>query len=201
MSAAKIRLSTKEQELATSKEFILTKNEIIRKLQSFLGSLAEEQKKTCKVLSMPEELISVSPKISKGENYKGFPWMVLDYPRNFDKENTFAIRTMFWWGHFFSITLHLSGRYKQQFEKKIMGSYEQLKEKNFYCCTGSDQWQHHFENDNYQLINRFVEQEYIQTITGKPFLKIAAKLELNEWNNTDEALLHYFSQLVKVIND
>ena len=54
-------------------------------------------------------IVQSTPKIAKGENYLQLPYVLLDYPRCFDKENIFAIRTMFWWGNFFSITLHLSG--------------------------------------------------------------------------------------------
>ena len=35
-------------------------------------------------------------------------WII---PAVFSKENIFAIRTMFWWGNFFSISLHVSGKY------------------------------------------------------------------------------------------
>ena len=63
---------------------------------------------------MPEVIKTSTPKISKGENYKDLPYVMLDYPRCFQKEKTIAIRTFFWWGNFFSINLQLSGEYKEQ---------------------------------------------------------------------------------------
>jgi hypothetical protein len=51
-------------------------------------------------------------KISRGENYQLLPYIILDYPSYFSRNNIFAVRTMFWWGNFFSITLHLSGDHK-----------------------------------------------------------------------------------------
>ena len=57
-----------------------------------------------------DSLEPASAKISKGENM-GLPWVMLDYPRLFGQEDVLAIRTMFWWGHCFSVTLHLKGRY------------------------------------------------------------------------------------------
>ena len=76
------------------------------------------------ILHCRKKSLNSSPKISKGENYKGLPWLVLDYPRYFNKEDIFAIRTLFWWGNFFSITLHISGKYKMRYEKKIIDSFE-----------------------------------------------------------------------------
>ncbi len=35
---------------------------------------------------------------------------MLDYPRAFGRDSIFACRTFFWWGRFFSLTLHLAGR-------------------------------------------------------------------------------------------
>jgi hypothetical protein len=35
----------------------------------------------------------------------------------------FAIRTMFWWGNFFSVTLHMKGNYREHFQEKLIGNY------------------------------------------------------------------------------
>lgn len=206
MIAAKIGLSAEEQELAASMDFILTKNEITRKLLLFFGELSKDEKNICSASALPAEVFSVSPKISKGENYKGFPWIVLDYPRIFEKENlpdrkagVFAIRTMFWWGHFFSVTLHLAGKYKSQFEKKILDQYVTLKNKDIYCCIGEDQWQHHFDENNYKLVKTLTEKEFKEKITGKSFLKIASKLESPEWSSAGCSLARHYSQLIKVV--
>ena len=85
-----------------------------------------------------------SGKISKGENYLGLPYAILDYPAIFKKENVFAIRTMFWWGNFFSITLHISGR-KRMREINISKLVENLREKNFLFCINKKEWEHNFD--------------------------------------------------------
>src|SRR5436190_19310256 len=121
---SKIRLSDFEIQLVNNSEWILTKNNIIKKAQQLLGvvqeNIADYIKTKRKIF--PAEIAAISPKISKGENYLGLPWLMLDYPRYFDKENIFAIRTMFWWGNFFSTTLHLSGKYQSQYLQDILNS-------------------------------------------------------------------------------
>ena len=58
----------------------------------------------------PGEVDSINGKIFRGENYLGLPYLVLDYPKHFSKDSIHAFRTMFWWGNFFSFTMHLQGK-------------------------------------------------------------------------------------------
>ena len=72
-------------ELVSSPEIILTKNAILQKIKSFLEALQIKQLEILKQYTskFPEEVLKISPKISRGENYKGLPWLVLDNPRHF----------------------------------------------------------------------------------------------------------------------
>src|SRR5688572_33352065 len=121
MSGTNLHFSEQEMDLYTDTGIILTKNAILQKLKIFLEELQLRQKEIIKsyLEGFPSEVLKISSKVSKGENYKGLPWLVLDYPRHFEPGNIFAIRTLFWWGNFFSTTLHLSGRYKNKFGDKI----------------------------------------------------------------------------------
>ena len=111
MEQTKIQLLPAEMELVSSPGIILTKNAILQKIKSFFEEIQVKQMDILKDYStgLPAEVVKISPKISRGENYKGLPWLVLDNPRYFQHNNIFAIRTMFWWGNFFSITLHRLG--------------------------------------------------------------------------------------------
>ena len=134
MDATKIHLSAKEIQLAGNTRIILTKNRIMEKTRVLLGYLQSEYRESLVQSELPPDLVKSSPKISRGENYKGLPWLVLDYPRRFGAENIFAIRTMFWWGNFFSITLHLSGELKAQVEDKLIASFKSLRKNGFSIC-------------------------------------------------------------------
>src|SRR5438309_4807722 len=110
-------LTAYEMQLVTDAQILITKNTIIRKVYELFGKLSEEYREevNCKIAG--QNLIS--PKISRGENYLGLPYVILDYPRQFAKDDVFAIRSFFWWGNFFSITLHLSGSYLKQYSATI----------------------------------------------------------------------------------
>jgi len=202
----KITLSSFEMDLLNNSEWILTKNQIIKKAQRLLeevqGNIILYTKETS--VNLPREVLITSPKISKGENYNGLPWLMLDYPRYFEKENLpdrpagiFAIRTMFWWGNFFSTTLHLSGSYKEKYTSAIARSYEALCKNEFYSCVHDEQWHHHFEQENYLPIKNFSAADFTDHINKRSFVKLSRKLSFLEWNNAPDLLSESFIRITK----
>lgn len=203
MNQAKIRLSQSEMELVNNADLILTKNAILKKVNQLLGNLQAKQQEIVRLKApgLGEKVSGTVPKISKGENYKGLPYLILDYPRYFIHENIFAIRTMFWWGNFFSVTLHLSGVHKKEAEEKIMASFKILGEKGFYCSGNEDPWEHHFENGNYRLLSEMSKNDFEKSVREKPFIKIANKLSLLKWDDAEEILQSYFEEIIGLLAD
>ncbi len=198
MDATKIRLSPEEEMLVSRSDWILTKNRVIQKTMQLLGDVQLEQKDllTTYASILPQEIIQSSPKISRGENYQGLPWLMLDYPRLFNKEDGFAIRTFFWWGHFFSVTLQVSGRYKKLIEANLLQALPELKTKGFFGCIQDDPWQHHFEPDNYKSLQTFTPGEWQDLVAGRDFIKIAKTIPLQEWNVAPGKMMEIYSGLV-----
>lgn len=174
MNEAKIRLSQKEMELVINAQFILTKNGILEKVKDLLASLQVQQQHYLQSQSgkLADNILQSSPKISKGENYNGLPYLILDFPRIFSPAGIYAIRTMFWWGNFFSITLHLSKEYKNQHEYKLVATFKSLQEKGFYCCINEDEWEHHFQETNYKPL---------ATLGNNDFENILRQKNLSNW--------------------
>jgi len=199
MDKAKIRLSAKEAELVVNADWILTKNHILQKAKWLLEDLQLEQQGFLKQYSslLPPEVMAIPPKISKGENYKGLPYLVLDHPRFFGKEDHFAIRSMFWWGNFFSITLHVSGGYREKYKNKIQKSFTLLKEENFFIAVSDDQWEHHFETANYLPLKEMNDAEFENYISNKEFIKLAKPIPLGQWDSAGDILFTSFRQLIQ----
>ena len=181
MQGSKIRLSNAEKELFCDAQVILTKNSIVQKT---IALLEEVQK----VLIEENYEHSSTPKISKGENYLGLPYVILDYPRIARDKNLFFIRSMFWWGNFFSSTLQLSGEYKQQYAINLEKAYERLKEKNYFIGVNTDPWLHHFEEDNYKKICSLSKEVYVTILEEMPQIKIAACWPLDDWDSAENKL-------------
>jgi hypothetical protein len=193
----KIQLSPFEMDLLNNSEWILTKNLVVKKAQRLLEKVQEiilEHVKGSSV-SLPQEVIIISPKISKGENYKGLPWLMLDYPRYFKKEKVFAIRTMFWWGNFFSTTLHLSGEYKERYSGGIVESYEALCKNEFFTCIHDEQWHHHFEKENYLPVKDFTAGDFADHIGTRSFIKLSCQLSFLQWNDAPDLLSESFIRI------
>jgi hypothetical protein len=194
--SANVSLSAFEKELVMDANWILTKNHIIQKVFALFGLVSDACLLHPLLKHLPNEITATAPKISKGENYEGLPYVMLDYPRCFSKDDVFAIRTFFWWGNFFSITLHLKGKYKLQYEQVITDAIKAGELKNAWVNVSDHEWMHHFENKNM----RPVDGMDANTLKAKELLKLAYKLELKEWDNAEEFLLKAFDQYMQILH-
>lgn len=184
MNPTKIHLSEDELALVQNGQLLLTKNAIMDKAVEVMGELHGQLKGLLGQLdlALPAEVLASSGKISKGEKYEGLPWVMLDYPRVFGKEDVFAVRTMFWWGNFFSITLHLSGRYKKMYQPVLLKNRMLLQECNFYLCVSEDEWRHNFTPTNYVSLDQLDDQAVTNILSVTDFCKLSVRIPLQMWN-------------------
>ncbi|SRR5579871_646052 len=197
MNKAKIQLSADELLLVQNGEWILTKNIIIEKVYSLFGSLAEEMKNITRQFSLPQQISQTTPKIYKGENYKGLPYVMLDYPRFFTKENIFAIRVLFWWANYFSITLHVKGEFKNLFNDALKSNIRYLGNNLFYLNITEDEWHHNIDTHNYIFLNEASDLVIQKYLLQASFSKLSAKINLNQWNDAEKLLLNFYEVLMR----
>ena len=197
----KIQLLPFEIELLSDAGIILTKNAIMQKLKSFLEEIQLKQKAIIEknISAFPAEVLKTSPKVSRGENYKGLPWLVLDYPRHFEHGNIFAIRTMFWWGNFFSVTLQVSGTYKTAFEQNLANSFNYLLQNNYSICTNDTPWEHNFNHNNYVSLIELTPDKFSAILSSKPFLKLAKKIPITSWENVPAFVVKSFCEMAQLL--
>jgi hypothetical protein len=157
--------------------------------------LAEDYQIQASSVPLPLETAN-TPKISRGENYNGLPYVMLDYPRQFSKTDVFAVRTFFWWGNFFSLTLQLQGIYQARFAEALQGAINEGQLQNWHITFSDEKWQHHFDNDYY----RPIEKEKNYCLTELSFVKLVTKIPLEKWDDAYEYLLKNFIQMLKVLS-
>jgi hypothetical protein len=197
-SETKITFSKHELVCLQDTDFLLTKRAINEKVQTLLLKLASELANEPHALS----LVPIRTKVSKGENYRGLPYWVLDYPAIFTQENTFAYRTICRWGHEFSFTLHLSGTYFSEHNAALISNYNNLASmQGLYLCTNTTQWEHHFEADNYNLYNEVIVDKsgWERFITDKEFIKLAIKMPLDELDGVVERGVQVWRGFSKIV--
>jgi len=197
----KITLSAKELELVCNIDWILTKHTIINKVvQQFSEVLVIMQEITEQHKPyLPKEIFTKDAKISKGENYKGLPYIILDYPRYFEKEETLAIRTLFWWGNFFSTSLQLAGNAKEAAVPNLLNNFLQLQQREYWLCVSDNPWQHHFEEDNFVPMQSLTHTGFKALLTKKPFIKIGKKIDLQQWDAVTLFVMQSFTEMINLL--
>ncbi len=195
MSDHRIDFSKKEMSLMQDREFLLSKIEIGKKIEELMGMVEQKLYSSIQEYPWPEEVLSKSGKISKGENYQGLPYCMLDFPRRFSKEGTFAFRTMFWWGNFFSATLHLSGKYLEKRREALLANLESIRSSQAYICVHTDPWEYHYGSDNYMPVSQFTAGQLKSLFSAKSFVKISYHWPLDVYSNLPGLVLSIFRQI------
>lgn len=178
-------LTPEEFSLVKQSDWILTKNRVIDKGYALFGELQRQLSLLPVIASFdfPEHCLRNGAKISRGEKYLGLPYLMLDYPRLFTRDSVFAYRVMFWWGHFFSCTLHLSGQAKKQYAPALKNHFQHLKQHRFFISVNEEEWSHHFEADNYRPLENISAGNFQQLLDEKAFIKISCQFPLDSWEN------------------
>lgn len=195
MNLAKVQFSEEEFAIVQNAALLLTKNRVIEKVHQTFVDLSQQLTENYKH-KLSGELIGCQPGITKGEKLKGLPWVVLDYPRHFDRENILALRTIFWWGHDLIITLHLKGCYLPRGIAAIYKNSALLKDLDFVVCCSGDEWEHALDSSH------VIPLKETASLEAAPFVKLSVSIPLNTWNeNFPEKLAEMHAIFAKLIED
>lgn len=99
MQKSRIILTNQQTDFASSSEYPLLKHEVMIGMISLFEDLGKQLE------TMYGKPHANNWKVTKGENYKLMPYVVLDYPSIKVKDFEYVMRTFFWWGHYFSFNL------------------------------------------------------------------------------------------------
>ena len=192
-----MNLSKKELAVLENTDFLLTKGEALKKIRALLVLTRQELTKSLSTSSFrfPKGMELTKGKISRGENYQKLPYLVLDYPGLFTIESIFAFRVMFWWGHFFSATLHLQGLPLAQHRSSISENLDGLISRNVFIGVGDSPWHYHYEQDNYVPVNG----SHRDLINNLSFIKLSRKLELKNWREVPSFSVDFLHYLLSVL--
>ncbi|MEO5675568.1 MAG: hypothetical protein ABIQ74_13075 [Chitinophagales bacterium] len=184
---SKILLSKKEVQLLAEDSFFHHKKNITEKIYHQLAACVTAiQEAPCfQKISYPPETDLVRGKITKGENYLGLPFIILDFPRLFSSEKIFAFRTMIWWGQHLSCTLVLDGSESQLAGKKLRENFSFLKKKETFLCINKSPWLHHFGTENFISLKSLQQKDADEFQLNQNFFKVARKIPVSSVNNME----------------
>ena len=181
------RLTDREFAALQDDSFLRTKSRVSEKI---IETLAEAEARIKLLVnettfSFPEGTKIKAGKISRGENYRGLPYFVLDYPRLFDSDNMFAYRVILWWGHEISYTLLLGRQSKERFGPKLLAHRPELSD--WFLCVHGTPWEHHFGDDNYRPVKVLSDDDFQQHTQEKDFIKLSQKQPISKLSVLPEA--------------
>jgi len=191
-------ITEKELRVLKDTDFLLTKSKALEKIYRLLEETRDELIKsvTKTDFSFPEGTDIITGKISRGENYKNLPYMVLDFPTLFTNESSFAFRTMFWWGNFFSSTLHLEGKALDEYCNAFANHIEKLLNKNIFIGVGVTPWQYHYGEDNYVPLSK----NHCNHINNSTFLKLSKNISLSEYAKLPSFASEFLNLMLSVLS-
>lgn len=202
MDASKVTLSDAELSLAADPGVMLAKNAVIEAVYALFGRVAERQGEAVRdTRTLFGPAFDMPPKISRGERYRGLPYVMLDHPRLFAGDDVFAVRTLFWWGHFFSVTLHLKGAWLEPFSHRIGEGREWLSARGYHASTGLHEWEHHFGSDNYLTVSSMGDAEWRSFFSRGGFTKLALRFPVEAFNDMEDTLPGVFEELMGWLPD
>lgn len=191
-------LSKKEWNYLQDQDFLLTKC----KIQETIHQSLQEVRDTLKLYLLDESYHFPSfvdtkmGKISKGENYQSLPYLVLDFPKGFQKQDIWTFRTMVWWGNEISTSLLLKG----DALKYISLNYQRLFViPNLYLGVNTSPWEYYFEEDNLMPI-QFFKGNLDQYIEKIGYLKLSFKHPLSSLEQLPKLVLQDYIFLIKALD-
>lgn len=194
-SGVKIGFSDKERAFMQQTDLLLTKRVIVDKWYTCLEQLRSRMLTDIDTKPMPDAWNNA--RTSRGENYQGLPYIILDHPRYFNGNNAFACRTMFWWGKHVSYTLHLQGDVLSDLKPLLISNWSKLKDTDLSVSIGDKPFEHHFEADNYGPLNDVKDVETF--LAERDFLRIAYKIPVTEVDQTVDTGVRIYQLLLSAL--
>ena len=195
-----MQLTPEEQEVLGNIRFIQTKRvvsgKIIQSLEAFRREadlLLDDQPATHWLKSR----IRKGPKISRGENYGGLPYFVLDHPREFSiSTDTLAIRTMVLWGNFYSFTLHVTGDLRTSIQQQLI--QEKATFEQHYYCINHTPWEYHYESGNYRVLSELSNDQLKADLQSRDFTKLSIYHPLSDLEHLKSRGLAFYQKIISL---
>ncbi len=174
-------LTPEEYEDLHNAEFFIRKGRITEQIRFQLQRLRDQLRPVLASFPLPDGADTRQGKISRGEQYRGLPYLILDFPRLFQANDVFACRTLFWWGNFFSLSLHLEGQSLRYYQPELVGMVPALRDSEVLIGVGPTPWEHHLALDNCRPAKRFGAEELTHHLRTHPFCKLVRTYPLRDY--------------------
>jgi hypothetical protein len=187
MKSPEIHFDKQELDFMDQTDFFHLKNTVSTKIQQLMGTTSDGIEEFMHSNQESFQLATwQKKKISKGENYKGLPYFVLDHPKYFTKNDILSFRTIFIYGQGFLNVMHLSGHFFEILrDNRQLISYFR-KNEPFYIFTQEDPWNYDYREEYLISSHRLRESTLSKLKTNNGFIRLVRALETEKWSQLPE---------------
>ncbi len=146
MQKCAIKLTNHQLKLAADTDYPITKNQVIANISLLFDELGKQLQQADFEGSF-KFLNNASYKVTRGENYQGLPFVVLDYPKISGADFPLVFRTLFWWGKYFSFNIIVQD---ESLLKDINPSVWLNKNRELFNLSGNDKWDNDVLSNAYE---------------------------------------------------
>lgn len=184
MQKCAIKLTNHQLMLASNTDYPLTKNQVIQNICLLFDALAKELQSAAYPATF-SMLNHATYKITKGENYKGLPYVVLDYPKISGPQFPILFRTVFWWGNYFSFNVLVQ-------DKELQKHINLHDATDVYLLTGTNVWENDLRSNAYIKIN---SNQATAALPDADCLRIACMIPIDAYETLIEKS-QFYSRLI-----
>ena len=182
MQKSAIKLTNHQLKLVSDPAYPLTKIEVMERLTTLLHACAAQLREN-KLTIGNTQLFECEYKISKGENYKGLPYLVLDYPKITSKKFPVLLRTMFWWGKYFSLNIFLHDNLKVQIRDH---SFNNANFSDLKLLVSSNIWEQDLAKEDYMQFSKDA-----MLLKESDYLKMSKAIPIESYHELIEQMKFY----------
>lgn len=115
----------------------------------------------------------------KGEHLLNCPYLYLDYPKFFSKEEKFTFRNLFWWGHSFISAWILEGRLLDAYKENLLKHYAILADQGLFILMADTLWEWRNKSELHLEIRKDNFKAVCDALETRAFLKIHRHIALD----------------------
>lgn len=185
------RFTPEEMRMISDTDFFPAKAEMIRKLHEEFMKLRDQLRAECETIPLslvPAGTDFVTGQLVKGEKFHDFPYVYLDFPKFFSKEEMFAFRSFFWWGHSLIFCWLLSGPRLGEYQKRLITSHETLAHHAVFFSTAGTPWEWGLEKPHAVFLSEINKARLKEILKDRPFLKLGCSMPLKSLETPDAIL-------------
>ncbi len=137
------RLTPGELTAARNTRIFKTKATVIKKIWGLFDELRQLIRKelTARKLLVPQGTDTTRGQIAKGENHHELPYVFMDIPQYFTREEMCTYRSFFWWGNGLVFALILSGLHHNEYKHRLLENYSLFSDKGLQLAIRDTPWE------------------------------------------------------------